>query len=523
MDNRATLKAFADEVKRYCQDSTVKFRRISVMASASPEGSQQLNDRLAKLRAQAITNWISKEISVKLEYDVEATHVDWNTLTRLVENSTKVPYRDEVLDILHNTSAETKVGGAAMSERFAKLRALRSGVPYNWKLVNLFPKLRYASARAEFWIEPRVNIDATSQQFTAAGGSGVIAYSKNVEDDVLPYATSAAPWIKNITVKDGVISYDVVPTRSKNPRSTEIIVAAYGQVHKVPVSQDATIPTLKITSANPMNITAQGGRGVVTFERNVEDDKTIPAVNSEESWVVTEQPTVDSVAFTVAPNKMKEGRTSNIAIECYDNKYQVAVNQEALAKKPFYMAIKTNMLYDLVAVPNLGVEFYLGKGFSIAANYTHAWWSNDSKNFYWRFYGADASLRWWFGKASKVKPLQGHHIGASYQMLTYDFQLGKGGIMAGLPGGTLIDRPNHVVSLEYGYSLPIARRLNLDFAFGVGYHWGIFEEYKPIDGHQVWQATKQRRYIGPTKLEVSLVWLIGRGNYNEKKGKEGKR
>ena len=220
---------------------------------------------------------------------------------------------------------------------------------------------------------------------------------------------------------------------------------------------------------------------------------------------------------------MKEGRTSNIAIECYDNKYQVAVNQEALAKKPFYMAIKTNMLYDLVAVPNLGVEFYLGKGFSIAANYTHAWWSNDSKNFYWRFYGADASLRWWFGKASKVKPLQGHHIGASYQMLTYDFQLGKGGIMAGLPGGTLIDRPNHVVSLEYGYSLPIARRLNLDFAFGVGYHWGIFEEYKPIDGHQVWQATKQRRYIGPTKLEVSLVWLIGRGNYNEKKGKEGKR
>nr|WP_147351517.1 DUF3575 domain-containing protein [Bacteroides caccae] len=27
-----------------------------------------------------------------------------------------------------------------------------------------------------------------------------------------------------------------------------------------------------------------------------------------------------------------------------------------------------------------------------------------------------------------------------------------------------------------------------------------------------------RRWFGPTKAGISLVWLIGRGNYNEKKG-----
>lgn len=37
----------------------------------------------------------------------------------------------------------------------------------------------------------------------------------------------------------------------------------------------------------------------------------------------------------------------------------------------------------------------------------------------------------------------------------------------------------------------------------------------------IWQSTKQRHWFGPTKAEVSLIWLIGRGNYNEKKG--GKR
>ena len=185
------------------------------------------------------------------------------------------------------------------------------------------------------------------------------------------------------------------------------------------------------------------------------------------------------------------------------------------------MAIKTNMLYDVAAVPNIGAEFYLGQNFSIAANYAHAWWKKDTKNLYWRYYGADASLRWWFGKASRIKPLQGHHIGLNYQILTYDFQLGNKGIMAGMPNGNLADRANHIVALEYGYSLPIAERLNLDFTLGFGYLWGEFYEYKPIDGHYVWQVTKRRRFLGPTKLEISLSWLLGRGNYNDDFKKRG--
>jgi hypothetical protein len=109
----------------------------------------------------------------------------------------------------------------------------------------------------------------------------------------------------------------------------------------------------------------------------------------------------------------------------------------------------------------------------------------------------------------------------NYQILTYDFQLGGEGIMAGMPNGNLVDRANHIVSFEYGYSLPISYRLNIDFAVGFGYHWGLFEEYTTTDGHFTWQATKRRQYLGPTKLEVSLVWLIGCDNYNKDKG--GKR
>ena len=47
--------------------------------------------------------------------------------------------------------------------------------------------------------------------------------------------------------------------------------------------------------------------------------------------------------------------------------------------KPFYMALKTNMLYDVLAVPNIGLEFYLGKNWSIAGNWMYGWWKKEQQ------------------------------------------------------------------------------------------------------------------------------------------------
>jgi len=90
--------------------------------------------------------------------------------------------------------------------------------------------------------------------------------------------------------------------------------------------------------------------------------------------------------------------------------------------------------------------------------------------------------------------------------------------MGGEPGGTLWDKTNYAAGVEYGYSLPVANRLNIDFTLGVGYWGGKYYTYIPLDGHYVWQATKNRHWFGPTKAEISLVWLLGRGNSNNKKG-----
>ena len=196
-----------------------------------------------------------------------------------------------------------------------------------------------------------------------------------------------------------------------------------------------------------------------------------------------------------------------------DEENLVIEEKPAREKKPFYLAAKNNMLYDLALVPNVGAEFYLGNNISLAGNWMYAWWSNHDVHWFWRTYGGDLGVRYWFGKAAAEKPLQGHHVGLYGQIITYDFELGQRGYLG--------DRWTYRAGVEYGYSFPIARRLNLDLNLGLGFLYGEFKEYLPIDGHYVWQSTKLRQWVGPTKGEISLVWLLGRGNENSKKG--GKR
>ncbi len=180
------------------------------------------------------------------------------------------------------------------------------------------------------------------------------------------------------------------------------------------------------------------------------------------------------------------------------------------SRESIFLGIKTNVLYDLLLIPNIGVEVYLGRNWSASANWMYAWWKSDRRHNYWRTYGGDVEIRRWFGKRAEEKPLTGHHAGVYGQIVTYDFELGGRGYLG--------DKWSYGAGISYGYALPVARRLNLDFTLAVGYLRGKYKEYLPIDDHYVWQSTRMRNWVGPTKLEVSLVWLIGRGNFNARKG-----
>ena len=174
-----------------------------------------------------------------------------------------------------------------------------------------------------------------------------------------------------------------------------------------------------------------------------------------------------------------------------------------------YFALKSNLLYDALLIPNLSLEASIGSGWTLGAGGMFAWWSKDAKHRYWRIYGGDLEIRKYFGTLSKSKPLQGHHLGIYGDFLTYDFEFGAKGYQS---------KATYAAGIKYGYSHPIAKRLNLDFALGIGYLHSNYKTYVPRDGCYVYQETKKRKWLGPTQAEISLVWLLGKGNTNKKKG-----
>lgn len=190
----------------------------------------------------------------------------------------------------------------------------------------------------------------------------------------------------------------------------------------------------------------------------------------------------------------------------------------ATPRKSLYADIRSNLLLDALALPNIGAEIYLGKNISLIGNWMYGWWDINRRHYYWRAYGGDLGVRYWFGKMAHEKPLTGHHIGLYAGAVTYDFEFGGTGYMGGIPRGTLWDRCNFFGGVEYGYSLPIARRLNLDFSIGIGYLGGKYIDYEPKGRIYMWKSTRHIKWFGPTKAEISLVWLIGHGNRNAGKG-----
>lgn len=233
---------------------------------------------------------------------------------------------------------------------------------------------------------------------------------------------------------------------------------------------------------------------------------TFNYVSSEEITRLLSGKLIDPVCVTET-EEVNEPETEIMAsADTVDSNYPPL----SVSRRPFYASLKTNGLYDLLLIPSVGAEVWLGRMMSINANWSYAWWSKNRRHNYWRYYGGDIAVRRWFGRKAAEKPLTGHHIGLYAQIMTYDFELGGKGYMG--------NKYNYGGGVEYGFSMPLARRFNIDFTVGVGYLGGEYYEYTPIDGHYVWQATKQRRWFGPTKAEVSLVWLIGYGNKNKPKG-----
>lgn len=478
-ENRSQVAAFIDKIRE--ADAADNIDRLVVRAYASPDGYYYSNARLARYRCDAIVNYIIDSTGIRRDL-IQAFPggIAWKELRNMVASRPEVPLREKILEILDNTPVWVfDSSGRVIDGRKKQLMELAAGVPYRWMYDNIFPELRNAVA-VQVYLKSDSSDGQEQHDNHLVIGSVQCDNQKLAENQKDSLGFSDKQELKDST--------EFSDNRKRND------TLGHHDAAEIAYSKN-------LLECRELNDSQE-----LADKRDLKDNRVQKDCReSENNHVMAENPEQCSSHDVKVSRELNDSRTP-----------------ETQAIPSHRFALKTNMLFDALLIPNIGAEFYLGKDLSVYGEWMYAWWSNNNLHRYYRIYGGDLGLRWWFGKRAHEKPLTGHHVGVYGGVFTFDFEFGGRGYLGGLPGGNIFDSCFINGGIEYGYSLPVSKHLNIDFSLGAGYTSGKYMEYIP-DGFEhgyLWQATKRFGWVGPTKAEISLVWLLGRGNGNTKKGGE---
>ena len=164
-------------------------------------------------------------------------------------------------------------------------------------------------------------------------------------------------------------------------------------------------------------------------------------------------------------------------------------------------AVKTNLLFDAALMPNIELEVPIGKRWSLNGEYMFPWWLINDDRYCLQILMGGLEVRYWPGRRSGRDVLTGHFLGLYAGGGKYDLQWDKNGYQ----GEFFI-----AAGVSYGYAHSIARNLRLEYNIGIGMLRTDYRHYHSRDNHRtlLWQENGEYTWLGPTKLKISLVWLI---------------
>lgn len=226
-------------------------------------------------------------------------------------------------------------------------------------------------------------------------------------------------------------------------------------------------------------------------------------------FLITEQPLLvtPATADTLQP-ALTETLTVEVSMEAQPGGASDDFTPAAIAPHKVYrLGLRTNLLYDVAAVPNLGIEINMGRGWMVNLDGYYADWHNTARSRYWRVQGAELAARKYLRAASPSK----WYLEVYTQLFRYNICLGHEGQLSSHSGARFFDKPTLGAGVAAGWSLRLANCWRMDFALGAGYVSGQYQTYRPTDGHLLWQSTRSRHYFGLSKAEITLVWMFGKG------------
>ena len=525
----AMHKIFADSLCVSRIDS------VCIQAFSSPEGDADYNRRLALRRAQAVKGYLVWKYPGLNQYRIRtsAQAESWDALRDVALNDTLLPCRDEILQILKLNTGEKR--------KEALLKKLNTGIPYRHISQWILPELRNASI-CTVYMRPLSHAQQGSRLVADAQGNNGKEYQKADGTEI----TDDTEIVNGVRVAKGndinangtevINGVRVTKGNDANANGTEVINGV-----RVTKGNDANangtevINGVRVAKGNDTNAngteTVNGvnvAKGNVT---NANGTETVNGVNVAKGNVTNANGTEVINGVRVAKgNDTNPDGTKNISgvrvakgndtnangTELTDNtaitgSTQVTGNAQTTgsanaiapgksSRRPLF-AVKTNLLFDAALMPNIELEVPIGKRWSLNGEYMFPWWLINDDRYCLQILMGGLEVRYRPGKRSGRDVLTGHFIGLYAGGGKYDLQWDKNGYQ----GEFFI-----AAGVSYGYAHSIARNLRLEYNIGIGMLRTDYRHYHSRDNHRtlLWQENGEYTWLGPTKLKISLVWLI---------------
>ena len=175
--------------------------------------------------------------------------------------------------------------------------------------------------------------------------------------------------------------------------------------------------------------------------------------------------------------------------------------EAGVPSKPYCVAVRTNLLYDAMLLPTLGVEWRINRDLGIKLDGSLSWWGNEHGKVQ-KMWLLNPEVRWYLLRDKRF------YVGASgsYSKYNiYDYPLGKM-----LTDDTGYQGKLWNAGVTVGYQLHLSRSFSVDFNLGLGYTRSEYDSFTMIDKVRVYKdRDRTKNFWGPTQAGISLVWTIG--------------
>ena len=486
-DNQQALaalhKLFAD------RNGAERIDSIRIRAFSSPEGNAAYNQRLALKRARAVKGYLVWKYPGIPQHRIRtsAQAESWEALREAIGNDTLLPCRDEILQILELDATE--------SRKEALLKKLNAGIPYGYLRRQILPQVRNASICTVY-----MNAEGRDTLYMNAEGRDSLPISAERRDTLYMNAEGRDSSLTlRMTGKDKAEATGT--SGADNTGVTDTCHSERSEESPLTGITDNTGITNNTNATNNTNIT-----DIRHSERSEESPLTGITNNTGIIGITNNANATNNTNITdIRHSERSEespltGITNNARIA--DNARITNNTGIATHTRPLF-ALKTNLLFDAALMPNIELELPIGKRWSLNAEYIFPWWLINDDRYCLQLLMGGLEGRYWFGNREKRQALTGHFAGLYAGGGKYDLQWDT----KGYQGEFFI-----AAGISYGYAHPIARNLRLEYNIGIGMLRTNYRHYHTRDNHRtlLWQENGEYTWLGPTKLKVSLVWLINR-------------